>query len=73
MIKRIFKKKFQTGDASLDIREESHSLGYDQNCFKCIKTIFHLLYKNKNIKGVHVFVKDSTLTADILTDINDYC
>lgn len=29
--------------------------------------------KNKNIKGVHVFVKDSTLPADILTDINDYC
>lgn len=75
MIKRIFKKKFQTGDASLDIREESHSLGYDQNCFKCIKTIISLilLYKNKNIKGLHVFVKDSTLPADILTDINDYC
>lgn len=49
MIKRIFKKKFQTGDASLYIREESHSLGYDQNCFKCIKTIISFtLQKQKH-------------------------
>lgn len=35
------------------------------------------MYKNNYFiyftKGVHVFVKDSTLPADILTDINDYC
>lgn len=55
MIKRIFKKKFQTGDASLDIREESHSLGYDQNCFKCIKTIISFtLQKQKHKRSTCV-------------------
>lgn len=51
MIKRIFKKKFQTGD----VREESHSLGYDQNCFKCIKTIISFtLQKQKHKRSTCV-------------------
>lgn len=55
MIKRIFKTKFQAGDASLDIREESHSLGYGQKCFKCIKTIISFtLQKQKHKRSTCV-------------------